>query len=462
MNALFKIPLVSLFLIGSQVCLAETSTTFSYSKEKGIQPLEASKNTVQPGLKSPSAKVMSSILIEEGQTPLVKIQTKENTEHVIPEHSISEDFAPDLKAGVQGINIWDTLLEDVSWVFQKKKTSHKITFVPVYSYNSSQGALLGLRFFAYSPDPKGYHFSASGSKYWSQPFFRWKISHIGSRKERIRTESTFIYDNHDDDYFGQSMHSKLSDVIKLSARHLLASHKIFYQLQKPNFYIGLDTQLLFRKENPAFQDGKTYFEQEFFWFLSLLAGYDSRNNWKDATKGVFHQLAFGCKSIVAYPGAYCRGEGDFRFYISMFEDMLVHKSIRNSLFAFRFFMGSSFLSSGTYSTNYSLGGINFVQGTNFMRGFRFNRFRGNKIYLAQSEYRFLIWKKYLQGALFLELGETTGYKESFGHFVVDYGGGLRIGFPPKYDTKLRFDFGTGTDLQGKRNNNFEISFFQVF
>jgi len=354
------------------------------------------------------------------------------------------------------------LSEDVSWFFQEKRTKHKIAVAPVYSHNLTQGSRLGLRFFSYSPEEKGYYLALSGSRYLFRPFSRWGISYIGNRKKEFRTESSLIYDNHYENYFGQGMQAELSNLKKLFAHRLMANHNIFYQIPDQKFYLGLGGQFFFRKERPSYQNGKNYFEDELFLFFKGFVGYDSRDNWKDPKMGVLHQLSFGCKSVLAYPGAYCRGEGDLRFYFPLFEKTDLHYSLKNSVLALRVFAGSSFLSESAYSLAYSLGGINYSQNTSSLRGFKQNRFRGDKIYFAQTEIRFPLWDKYIDGVLFAELGEVAGYKRNFGTFIWDSGVGFRLGLPPDYDMKLRCYLGVGKDRQKKINYNFIISFLQAF
>ena len=455
---LFK-ALIGLCLTWSLAFASEHNPSFSFSKEEGFQPLNASPDQMKQSIGE-----LDSSTQQQTSTDWPKTEEKppEDSEEPI-NNRISEDFAPETKESAEGTGWLDSLSEDVSWFFQEKKTKHKIALAPVYSYNRTQGSRLGLRFLAYSSDKKGYYFALSGSKYLPHPFFRWNIFYIGKRAASFRTESLLVYDNHYENYFGsEGMEAKLSDLITLYAHRLMADYKIFYQALDQDFYLGLGAQFIFRKELPDYQDEETHFEKELFLFFSGFAGYDSRDNWKNPTEGVFHQLSLGCKSILAYPGSYCRGEGDLRFYVSLFKNSEVHHSLKNSVVALRMFAGSSFLSPGTYSTMYSLGGENYFQKINALRGFKHNRFRGDKIYFAKSEFRFPIWKKYLEGALFTELGEVAGYEDSFQGFVMSYGGGGRLGIPPDHDMKLRADFGFGADRQNQRNYNFIVSFFQAF
>ena len=222
----------------------------------------------------------------------------------------------------------------------------------------------------------------------------------------------------------------------------------------PKFFSG--------RKGRKYQEEKKYFDEELFLFLKAFVNYDSRDNWKDPKKGVFHQLSFGCKPILDYHNSYCKGEGDLRFYFSLFKETSLHPSLKNSVLALRAFAGSSFFSPSSYSLAYSLGRQDPFQGLNTLRGFKQNRFRGDKIYLAQTEIRLPLWDKYLSGVLFAELGEVARYKENFTGFVIDYGGGLRIGLPPDYDMKLRLDYGTGYDKQQKRNDSVVINVFHAF
>ena len=458
--------LIGLFLVSGFAFANKQSPSFSFSKDKGLQPLSSVTEQIEKPDSETKARLSDEKAEEKSDPALIspaESYSKENTELNTPQHSISEDFAPQAGESIEGTSFLNSSLEDWSWFFQEKKTKHKLALTPVYSYNRTQGSRLGLRFFAYSTDKKGYYFAFSGSRYLFHPFSRFNMSYIGHRRGNFRTESSFIYDNHYENYFGEGMKARLSDLKKLYAHRFMADYKMIHQAPNQNFYMGLGAQLFFRKERPQYQGGEIYFNKELFLFLKGFVGYDSRDNWKDPKTGAFHQLSFGCKAILAYPGGYCKGEGDLRFYLSLFKETHFAHSLKNSVVALRVFAGSSFLSPSTYSTAYSLGGENPFQNIKTLRGYKQNRFRGDKMYFSQTEIRFPIWKQYLDGAVFAELGETTNYEDPFeGSVVVDYGGGLRIGLPPDYDMKIRADFGTGRDKQKKRNYNFIVSFFQAF
>jgi outer membrane protein assembly factor BamA len=85
-------------------------------------------------------------------------------------------------------------------------------------------------------------------------------------------------------------------------------------------------------------------------------------------------------------------------------------------------------------------------GTDRLRGFYENRFRGSKYYLQQTEIRFPIFKA-IGGASFLEFGEVSNVPE-FKAPSVSYGVGLRVGLPPDYVAKIRLDVAFSKDQQG--------------
>lgn len=448
---------ISLLLLTSFSIAEEgnkTPSAFSYSQEEGLKPFSKNANSTEnPPQEAPSTET------KEGE---LEKSPEEKTEEKPPENKLAEDFAPDTEESVEGDQPLDNFSENFSWFFEKKKSKHKIGIVPVYSHTKTQGSRLGVRFFSYSPDKEGYYLAFSGSKYLFRPFFRFDTSYVGTHRKDIRTKASFVYDNHYENYFGEGgMYSSLEDLEKLYAHRLFASYKLFYQPEKQNLYAGLGLQFFGRQERPGLQNNETYFKKEFFLFLKAFAGYDSRDNWRNPGKGSYHQISLGCKSVFALPGAYCRGELDFRSYVPLFEKTK-WPWLQKSLLALRAFYGRSFFSEGTYSMKYSLAGHNPFQEFNPLRGFKHNRFRGDQMYVLQSEARIPIWKKYLQGVLFAELGEVADYREAFSGFVVDYGGGLRVGFPPDYNMKLRLDLGMGIDLDKKRNYNLIVNFLQAF
>ena len=493
MQAMIKIILLTFPLF----CYGASSPSFSFSKKKGLRQISSSeKNSNDTGNDissverveaipktssviempsssssetAPTTETLSSEIAPITETKIEPSELKTHPVEDPPVLSISEDFAPQEPENVEGAGFLDTLMEDSSWFFQKKHSKHKVGITPNYFHNRTEGHRLGLSFFSYSPKEKGYYLNSSFSKYLFRPFFRFSLSFIGNREDVFRYTGNLVYNNHYENYYGDidygdieplAMQAKLSDSTQIYSHRLIANYNLVYQEKDQDFYFGLGARAFFRKERANLK-GETYFPKSAFLFLRAFAGFDTRDNFRDPTKGAFHQLSFGCKANLSYSDSYCQGSGDLRFYLSLFKES-DFTPLQDSVLAFRAFFGSSFLSVGPYATKYSLGGYSFFQGINTLRGFKYNRFIGDKIYFAQTELRWPIWDKYLQGVVFLELGEVAELNHFFKDFVLDYGGGLRFGLPPKYDMKLRWDYGTGRDLQGVRNYDFTFSILQAF
>jgi outer membrane protein assembly factor BamA len=85
-------------------------------------------------------------------------------------------------------------------------------------------------------------------------------------------------------------------------------------------------------------------------------------------------------------------------------------------------------------------------GTDRLRGFYENRFRGSRYYLQQTELRFPLIGA-VSGAGFLEFGEVSNTPH-FKSPSVSYGAGLRIGLPPDYVAKIRLDVAFSKDQKG--------------
>jgi outer membrane protein assembly factor BamA len=93
----------------------------------------------------------------------------------------------------------------------------------------------------------------------------------------------------------------------------------------------------------------------------------------------------------------------------------------------------------TYLSQFRLGG------TDRLRGYLENRFRGRMFYLQQTELRYPIWRM-ISFAGFLEFGEATS--TNFAIPARSQGIGLRIGLPPNFVTQLRLDLAFAKDQRG--------------
>lgn len=172
--------------------------------------------------------------------------------------------------------------------------------------------------------------------------------------------------------------------------------------------------------------------------------YDSRDNYFNATKGkrLSYALQWGGHGL----------GGNFDFYKFTAEGRFYKQLGNGHVLALRL-MGGYISGHISYSDLFSLGG------SNNLRGYEDDQFKGDKMYAATFEYRLPIAKK-VQGVLFTDVGSTWGidrgqipwYKDDRSiHFSA--GVGLRLQTPIG---PVRLDYGYGK--KGKFHFSFGTQF----
>ena len=361
---------------------------------------------------------------------------------------IKETFAPKKKEEDKG-----QFLENYSWVFDSKKTLQELAIVPMFYMSRTYGPNWGLRLFTFSPNDEGYYLSTSLTNQIFSSLFTWGINYREtlSKKWEISTYGQFF--NYFEPYFNKKgMDTKMEEENKVYAHKLTLQSQILFKEFHPFFY-GTELGGIFFKDREPYIKDEAYFETEFLIWLKLKGGYDSRDNWKDPTRGSYHQVSLACVPLLNESSSYCLTEADFRTYIPLHKQL---PFLSKSILALRGFVGTSLMAPPSYSMTYRMGG------SHVLRGFTSNRFRGDKIYFGQSELRVPLWKKTVSGAVFFELGETAEYSKPFSGFLWDFGLGLRFGIPPSYNIKLRMDLGFSIDKFSNTSYNFLVNFFQAF
>src|SRR5262249_19212680 len=96
----------------------------------------------------------------------------------------------------------------------------------------------------------------------------------------------------------------------------------------------------------------------------------------------------------------------------------------------------------SFITDYALGG------GDWLRGYYFNRFRGQFFAAGSTELRWPILGP-LAGAAFFDFGRVwLDGRPNDGRLGTSGGGGLRVGLPPDRLVRLRFDVGVAPDQWG--------------
>lgn len=170
-----------------------------------------------------------------------------------------------------------------------------------------------------------------------------------------------------------------------------------------------------------------YYPDEITNAFGLATTFDATEEAEISTLGKFLQFDWkvmpgGKATSVKNQKRFQQFDLDLRYYYEIYAP-LVH--------AARIYLGQS-IGQPTYLFRYRLGG-------DLLRGYRYSRFKGNKIYAIQNEFRFPIWGV-VSGNIFGSVGDTVDTRFAMIPFYC-YGFGFKINIPPDYVAKVRFDFG---------------------
>jgi len=104
--------------------------------------------------------------------------------------------------------------------------------------------------------------------------------------------------------------------------------------------------------------------------------------------------------------------------------------------------GATSFGQSSFATDYGLGG------TDLLRGYYQNRFRGQHYVAGSGELRFPLIGPF-SGVAFSDLGRVwVNHESSQGAVAVSYGAGIRYALPPARLARLRLDFGFAPDQRG--------------
>ena len=326
-----------------------------------------------------------------------------------------------------------------SWFFDSKRTRQELFLMPVYFRSRIYESNWGIRFFTFPAEKHGFYGSLSVLNKFFEPYFKLKSLYRREYPRNWRLHFQAEYSNYFEPWYGEGMKTAAQNRKDLHAHRLRVDQSFKFTNSYRIFYEP-GVSWIVRREIPRLQNEKKYFKDENLLFFTGTLGYDSRDSWESAKKGQYHQVSLSCASG---PKGACRTEADLRFYFSP------HKRVS---LAFRGFAGTAFFNPLGYSLSYKLGG------PKVFRGFTENRFRGDKIYFAQSELRADLWRELISGVLFFETGEVSGFEKRWTAPRQSYGAGLRFGMPPAYKIKLRLDWG----FSDNGEYNVTVDFHQSF
>ena len=220
--------------------------------------------------------------------------------------------------------------------------------------------------------------------------------------------------------------TRVVDRVDVKMSKLVSDLELQYYLTR-QLSIGLVFDLRMRRNVPLSPEEEArqkapYSERENTFGVGLQEHADYRNVRANPSFGWYQNL-----SVKAFKG-FGLIDGNLRLFQYIWAEELV--------LAYQL-AGGVAVGKPSYLGQFRLGG------TDRLRGFYENRFRGTRYYLQQSELRFPIFRA-LSGASFLEFGEVTN-SPFFKVPSVSYGVGIRLGLPPDYVAKIRLDFAFSKD-----------------
>jgi outer membrane protein assembly factor BamA len=248
-----------------------------------------------------------------------------------------------------------------------------------------------------------------------------------------------------DSYFGEGNRTSPDRQVKIQNYKYYFNPSIGFRFD-PELSLILGTELRHRYETAV--DGVVgakLIGNEFTPVATAALVYDTRDNVSDSRSGRFLQtrMDFG-------PGAMSTRRGAENFLKTLIELRQFYSPVELLVLGFQIQGGFSLGEPG-YLYRFNLGG------SSDMRGYQANRLRGRHFYEGQAEARVSILR-WLSVVGFAGAGDTADVRLSdFGRVKITKGGGLRIGVPPDFVAKARFDFGIAPD-----EKHFYLSFNEAF
>ena len=306
-----------------------------------------------------------------------------------------------------------------SWFLTKDKNPQKWAVLPTYSHNSTYGHIMGGRFFIYPAGNTGYY-TALEAVVSQKLFFETSWTYQYWRENGDQLSFVSLYDGFSEPYYGEGFDTKPENRKNLSTDKIHVSIEYISRMRSylhGGAFLGFD----FRSERSE----RPLHDREQILSAGILIRYDSRDNYFNATQGEYYQL----KSWALFPfPSPLFIEGTAQLYFPLYKNYWVLTGKVSG--------GVSLLYSAPYLFRFALGG------PNKLRGYRQNRFRGEKYYLSQTELRYTPWP-FLTIAGFFDVGSAGDKLPLPPRYA--FGGGLRFGLPPDYNKKIRLETGFGQD-----------------
>jgi hypothetical protein len=317
------------------------------------------------------------------------------------------------------------------------------SYTPILGYDDKNGALFGAAAFWYREGASGFNAGLYGASNFKDFSGTGNFSSITLDLEsRLLpgwvTGAHLVLDKSYDYYYGEGGNTSPEDPLRLNQSHqaaLVRAERLF----SPAFSAGPFAEVRGRQGQgearvglPVAGDPARLFPDELSPAGGWRAVWDSRDSRMNPSQGAY------ASALMRLVPDGVQAEGEFRHFIPLGERLVQ---------AFRATLGVS-AGEPTYLYRYRLGG------TEMLRGYQDNRFRGKDFYVLQEELRLHVWRMVSLNAS-ADLGNASDQGFEAPHLSGQVG--LRLGIPPSYGMKARLELGYAPD-----NRSLALQFGEVF
>ncbi|MCM2282237.1 MAG: hypothetical protein NDI61_10360 [Bdellovibrionaceae bacterium] len=312
---------------------------------------------------------------------------------------------------------------------ERARASQAQAVVPIIAYNPTYKLIVGGAYFNFPSD------GGEGSHYGIQfmSTFTNNIKIVPEYKlqwEWLRFQVNGRWTTYYDPYYGEGAQTRVEDLVRLDEESGMLNAGLFVLLSD-SFSIGPVYDYRYRQNRGIDGDPSR----------GLIApeatgAYGGRMiwDWRD-TPFSTHSGGYVSATYLTVPTSATDSGHDFRLASAEWRQFLTWEPITLAL------RGAGGMGSTTTSYLFR----SRLGGTDELRGYLTNRFRGSNFWLGQAELRWEIFSA-LSLVGFTDVGQVGdpiihGVKQT-------YGGGIRFGLPPDWLKKARLDFAFADDQSG--------------
>ena len=306
------------------------------------------------------------------------------------------------------------------------------SYTPIVGYDDKNGFLAGAAYFHYKEGQPGFNHGIYGVS--NGRDFHSVTLDLHQKLESgldlsLHSDQARTFDN----YYGEGSQTSDKGGLRFAQDQVVSEAAALWHGQGA-WAAGPTLGLKARREGTVTlrEDGSTVpfraFDDSATPALGLRAQYDTRDGELSSTRGslwIFDARALPAKLAFLGPADDAwQGKAEWRNFQSLGQGFVWAHRLE----------GATSLGKPGYMQRYTLGG------TDLLRGFQENRFRGDRFYCLQEELRIPLWRM-ISVATSVDMGEAGDGALLASRKSVQ--AGLRVGLPPDYGMKARLDFGAG-------------------